>query len=295
LAAATGYGCLLYFSGGANFILFAAAAALFLIASFSSFLLTRDRMHRNIVVILQILAFLGFFYSVKIPVLLSALGILLVFYIMAQQSVLRLSENSLKFRPGALSKAYMKKIFIGFALAAIVLYLPQWDSGTVFVSQKQFQKWYDGFAAVSQRFYAGLDLTASAGTFAEGVIRAQLANNNQFAQLAAGEQEQVVKKGVAEFIANMSKNLGFTLTPEMSLSESVYKYLLTMFTNFKTQFGDSFLAAWAVALFVIVWSVGTIVIWIVSFITYLIFEMFLAFNVVHVAGETRTKEVVEIS
>lgn len=295
LAAAIGYGSVLYFSGGANFTLFAIVAALFLIASFFSFLLSRERKRQGIVALLQILAFLGFFYTVRMPVLLSAFGILVVFYFLAQYGARSISENSLKFKLGPVARAYMKKIFIGFALAAIVLYLPQWNSGNIFVPQPQFQKWYDGFAAVSQRFYTGLDFTASAGTFAESIVRAQLANNSQFRELPASEQNQIVQKGVKELMANMSKNLGFALTPEMPLAESFYRYLLNLFTNFKKQFGDSFLAAWAVALFVIVWSVGTLLMWAVVIATYLFFEIFSAFNVVYISGESRTKEIVQIS
>ena len=295
LAAAIGYGSVLYFSGGANFTLFATVAALFLITGFFSFLLTRERRRQGIVALLQILAFLGFFYTVRIPVLLSAFGILVVFYFLAQYGARSISENNLKFKLGPVARAYMKKIFIGFALAAIVLYLPQWNSGNVFVPQPQFQKWYDGFAAVSQRFYTGLDLGASVGTFAESIVRTQLANNIQFRELPASEQNQLVQKGVKEIIANMSKNLGFTLTPEMPLAESFYRYLLNLFTNFKKQFGDSFLAAWAVALFVIVWSVGTLLMWAVVIATYIFFEIFSAFNVVYISGESRTKEIIELS
>lgn len=295
LAATVGYGCLLYFSGGASFILFAIVAALFLIASFFSSFLAGERNHRNIVALLQILVFLGFFYTIRIPVLLSAFGILVVFYFLAQHGARSIYENSLKFKLGPVARTYMKRLFIGFALAAIVLYLPQWNSGNVFVPQPQFQKWYDGFAAVSRRFYAGIDLTASVGTFAETIVRTQLGTNSQFQALATNLQNEAVQKGVRELMANMSKNLGFTLTPEMPLAESFYRYLLNLLTNFKKQFGDSFLAAWAVALFVIVWSVGTVLIWAVVIVAYIFFEIFLAFNIVHIAGESRTKEIVELS
>lgn len=295
LAAAVGYGSLLYFSGGANFVLFASAAALFLIASFFSFLLDKDRRRQSIVAFAQMFAFLGFFYTVKISALLSAFGILIVFYFLGQHGARAISENNLKFKLGPVARTYMKKIFVGFALAAIVLYLPQWNSGNVFIPQPQFQKWYDGFAAVSERFHIGLDLTASAGVFAESVVRAQLVNNAQFRALSASEQSKIVQKGIGELMANMSKNLGFTLTPEMPLAESFYRYLLSMFTNFKNQFGESFLAAWAVALFVIVWSVGTLMIWAVVAAAYLFFEIFAAFNVIYISGESRTKEIVQLS
>jgi Ca2+/Na+ antiporter len=295
LAAAVGYGSVLYFSGGANFTLFAVVAALFLITGFFSFLLTRETRRQRVVALLQILAFLAFFYSVKMSAILSAFGILVVFYFLAQHGASSISENNLKFRLGLVARAYMKKIFIGFALAAIVLYLPQWNSGNVFVPQPQFQRWYDGFASVSGRFYAGLDLAASVGTFAESIVRGQLDNNSQFRSLPANQQDQLVQKGVAELMTNMSKNLGFTLTPQMPLAESFYRYLLNLFTSFKKQFGDSFLAAWAVALFVIVWSVGTLLIWAVIIATYIFFEIFSAFNIVYISGESRTKEIVQIS
>lgn len=295
LAAAVGYGCLLYFSGAANFILFASAAALFLVMSFFGYLFTADRNRRLISAAAQIFAFLIFFYSVKISALLSALGILVVFYLFAQHSARVISDNSIKFKFGSVARAYMKKLFLGFALAAIVLYLPQWNAGNIFVPQPKFQQWYDGFASLSQKFYVGVDFTASVGTFAESIVNAQLSTNSQFHALPLGQQKDVVRKGVEELMTNMSKNLGFKLTSNMPLSESLYLYLLNLFTNFKNQFGDSFLAVWAVVLFVIVWSTGTLVMGLVVFVAYLLFEFFSAFNIVHMAGETRTKEIVELS
>lgn len=295
LAAAVGYGCLLYFSGAVNFLLFASAAALFMVMSFFSYLFAKDRPHRMISACLQIFAFLIFFYSVKVSALLSALGILVVFYLFAQHGAYAAFENSLKFKFGPVARAYMKKIFVGFALAAIVLYLPQWQSNNVFIPQPKFQQWYDGFASLSQRFYLGVDLTASVGTFAESIVGAQLSTNPQFSALSLNQQKDVLRKGVEELMANMSKNLGFKLTANMSLSESFYRYLVNLFTNFKNQFGDSFLAVWAVVLFVIVWSTGTLLMWLVVLAGYLLFELFSAFNIVHIGGESRIKEIVELS
>jgi hypothetical protein len=295
LAAALGYGCLLYFSGGVNFILFASAAALFLVMSFFSHLFARERRHRMASACLQIFAFLVFFYSVEMPALLSALGILVVFYLFAQYSANSVFENSLKFKFGSVARAYMKKIFIGFALAAIVLYLPQWNSNNVFIPQPKFQQWYDGLASLSQKFYVGVDLTASVGTFAESIVGAQLSTNSQFRALPLAQQKDVLQKGVQELMINMSKSLGFKLTADMSLSESFYRYLVNLFASFKNQFGGSFLAVWAVVLFVIVWSTGTLLMWLVVLAGYLLFELFSAFNIVHMGGETRTKEIVELS
>jgi hypothetical protein len=295
LAAAVGYGCLLYFSGGVNFILFASAAALFLVMSFFGYLFTADRKRRLISAFLQIFAFLIFFYSVKISVLLSAFGILAIFYLFANHSAHVISENSIKFKFGSIARAYMKKIFVGFALAAIVLYLPQWNSSNIFIPQPKFQQWYDGLASLTQKFYMGVDLTASVGTFAESIVGAQLATNGQFKALPMSQQKDVVRKGVEELMTNMSKNLGFKLTADMSLSQSFYLYLSNLFLSFKEQFGGSFLAVWAVVLFVIIWSTGALLMWLVVLMGYLFFELFSAFNIIHMAGESRTKEIVELS
>lgn len=295
LAAAAGYLCLLYFSGGANLIVFAAVAALFLITSFFSFLFARGHRRRRIVAILQMLAFLAFFYAVKPTALLSALGVLIIAYFWATYGAYLILDNSLKFRLGLVARVYMKRLFIGFALAAILLYLPQWNSGNVFIPQPKFQKWYDGFASISQRFYTGADLKANVGVFAENIARTQLSTNSQFRSLPAKDQEQIVQKSARELIANTSKSLGISLGPEMPLAEAFYKYLVNFLTGLKTQFGDSFLAAWAVALFVIVLSIGTLMIWAVVVLTYLLFEFFAAFNIVHIAGEASTKEIVELS
>jgi len=295
LAGAVGYGCLLYFSGGVNFLLFAVTAACFLLASFFSFLFARDRRRRMIAAFLQILAFLAFFYAAGFGVLCSAFGILVVFYFLAGRRADALAENSLKFKLGPLARAYMKKIFLGFAVAAIILYLPQWNSGTIFVPQPQFQRWYEGFANIGEKFHAGINFRSSVGAFAENIVRVQLSTNPQFDQLPAAEKEKVVRKAVQEMVSNTGKNAGIALTADMPLAEAFYRYLFNLFSSFKTQFGDSFLAAWAVALFVIVWSVGSLVIWLVVAAAYLLFELFAAFNLVHIAGEACTKEVIQLS
>lgn len=295
LAAAAGYSCLLYFAGDIKLSFFVAIVAIFLMASFFTFLLAPGQRRRAISALPQILAFLAFFYATTPAVILSAFGVLVIFYSLAIQGTNAEMENSIKFRLFSLARGYMKKVFIGFALAAILLYLPQWDGGNVFVPQERFRQWYEGFANFSQSFYPRADLKADVGAFAEDIARSQLATNEQFNSLSAREQDMVVQRASQELISNTSKSIGLPLVPEMPLVDAFYEYILNFLNSLKTQFGDSFVAAWAVTLFVIVFSLGTLMIWALSIVSYLFFELLSAFNVVHTAGEPKTKEIVELS
>jgi hypothetical protein len=295
LAAALGYSCLLYFAGGINFILFLVLAALFLLASFFAFLLTPDPRRRLVVAFLQMLAFLVFFYAVKPSTIAAAALILAVFYFMGSRESRGLAENSLKFRMRPVARAYMKKIFLGLAIAVIILYLPQGSSGNVFVSRERFQQWYNGTTELVERFYSGIDLGSSVGAFTEDIVRAQVSFDPQFQALPPDLQEEAIRQGARELVSSTARDIGFVLTPEMPLAEAFYKYLLERFTEFREQFGQSFTVVWGVALFAIVWSLGTVFIWIVIGFALIVYELLAALNIVRVVGETRTKEIVQLS
>lgn len=295
LAGIIGYSCLLYLSGGVNFVLFVVLAALFLLASFFSFLLAWDPRRRAVVALLQALAFLGFFYAVNPSALAAAFLILVVFYFMGSRESRLLAENSVKFHLRPVARAYMKKLFLGLAIAVIILYLPQGSSGNVFISRERFQQWYNGTAELVQRFYSGIDLDSSVGAFTEDIVRRQVSFDPQFQALPADQREEAIRQGARELVSSTARDIGFVLTPEMPLAEAFYKYLMERFVDFQEQFGQSFLVVWGVALFAIVWSLGTIFIWLVIGAAFIIYELLAALNIVRVVGETRTKEIVELT
>ena len=68
-----------------------------------------------------------------------------------------------------------------------------------------------------------------------------------------------------------------------------------IYTRFREQFGQSFVAVWGAALFAIAWSLGSLFVWASLGIGYLIYEILAALGVVRIAGETRTKEVLELA
>ena len=73
------------------------------------------------------------------------------------------------------------------SLAAIILSLPHLSSDKAFVSQAQFERWYDSATTAAGWFHLGIDFKGSVGAFAENIARVQLAANPQFQALPSAE------------------------------------------------------------------------------------------------------------
>ena len=294
-AAALGYACAGYFVGTAGLTTLGIALAAFLIFGFFDFLLSSGFGRRMGLLAIQAVAFLGWFAAGRTPAVLgSAAAALIVFFFIADRAAAAALENGLKFRLWPVARAYMKKIFIGLSLAAIILYVPLWQSDGALIPEGQFTSWYQNFAGFANRFYTNLDFKNSVGSFAQSIARMELSNNDQFKALSAGAQDTAISFAGNALVTSAAKSIGFSLTPDTPLADAFYKYFMSMLEKFRTQLGDSFIAAWAIGVFVIVWSIGTIFVWFVILAAYVFYELFSALSVLHLAGETRTKEVVEL-
>jgi hypothetical protein len=123
----------------------------------------------------------------------------------------------------------------------------------------------------------------------------KLENNADYKNLSPAAQEKAMSEARVEMVKNLGKILDLEITGGESLSSVFYRYSKDIFTGWQEKFGSGFAIAWGIAMFVILKGFGTIFFAVAALVSFVIYELLLAFNVIHVRGENKSQETVDYS
>lgn len=269
------------------------AAGIFLIFSVLQSFFTKNFARRFLVLLLQGFAAFLFFsdYNYRFLSVSAALFLILPFF----GEILARSElgNAMEIKFLKAARPVLAKWTTALIAISIILYLPQWDAEKSFVSRSGFQGFYDWAAGLAGSIYPDIKFGSSFGELASDFAELQLKKDPAFKNLSPFAQEQILQETARSATEGLSETLGFPIESESSVSDTLYNLLIALFKGWHAKFGDFFLWGWGLAVFFIVRGLGTIFYWAISLLAFMIYQMLLASNFVHIVGETRTKEVIE--
>ncbi len=279
--------------GAVNYALLLLGVTVFSVLSVLSMLLTKELAHRLWIIILEVVALLGLFYTYNLKILgiVAALTFLLMFCgdVFGRREL----DNVLEISFFRTTRPVLKKLTTALLLMFVILYLPQLNENTMFVSEANFQKFYDWVAASVANFYPEINPSTSFEKFAEGIARVELKNNPTFENLAAADQDSAIVQTAGDLVKNLGKSLGVTITGDELTSDVLYNVIIKFLNSWRDRFGSFFDIGWVLVVFIVLRILGVIFYLIVGLISFLVYEMLLASNFMHVLGETRTHEVLE--
>ncbi len=282
-----------FLAGTMDYLLLLVVITAFSVLSVLSVLLTKGFEHRFWIIILEVAALLSLFYNYNLKLLGVAAALFFVFILWGDLLGRRELDNVLEVNFFRTTKPILKKLTTAFLLLFIVLYLPQLNEKTMFVSEANFRKFYDWAAGSVANFYPEINFSTSFEKFAEGIVRVELKDNPTFKNLVAANQELAVQQATGDLVKNLSKNLDMTIASDELTSDVFYNVIIKFLNNWRSRFGNFFDIGWAILVFLALRALGVIFYLIAGFISFLVYEVLLASNFIHILGETRTHEIIE--
>ncbi|RJQ28442.1 hypothetical protein C4571_03665 [Candidatus Parcubacteria bacterium] len=294
-AAALGYVYSLYLQNKATPLVFGSVIAVFGIFSALQVFLTKNFARRFSILVLEAFVFIPFFFDYSFELLVAVVFFFLVFATLGEVASRRAMDNSLQVRFLAVARPVLTRLTTGIVLILILLYIPQWNPESIFLSENAFQGFFDSAAGGANKFYPEVMFSGSFKELAESLARLQLAGTSVFLSLSPASQEQVVRQTASQIIESVSKNLGVEVSGGESTSKIFYNLIIATLRGFHDRFGQWFLVGWAVAVFFVARGFGTIFYWAVGLCAFIVYELLLAIDFIRITGESRTHEVVEFT
>lgn len=292
-ALAAGYAYSIYLNSALSLPALLAALGVFSVFATLQIFFTKELGRRFLVVILETIAFLAPFYEYDFRLLGAAAVTILIFYFWGTVSARKELENGLKIKFFRASRALLGKLVTALTLALVILYLQNWDQKDLFVSEKTFQSFFAWSADFSGKLYPELTLNSSFDKFAESVTKTQLREDPAFQALTPAAQKTALEQAARQASKGFAEKLGVVVLPDESLGSVVYDVILNTLGGWRDKFQGIFTALWIIAVFLILKGIGSIFSFLVGLVSFLIYQILLASDFAHVAGEAVTKEVIE--
>ena len=282
-----------FLAGSESATFFLCGLGIFLICATLQVIFTDSLLRRLSMIAIEIIAFLIFFYkNMDFSYLAAAALILYIFYVWGTVAGRRELTNGVRIRFMRIARVFLGKMITGLAIVLLIFYVPHWNSKNVFLPEDQFQMFYTSGANIARGLYSQFNLTSSVAMFAEGLVKMQFESKPEFNTLPPGNQQTAIANATPQVIKNMSDRLGITLTPEESMEKAVYDAIMNTLTDWQTRLGAQFMLIWLIAVFFILRSLGLLYGLLIAFISLMIYEIFLAADIVRVVSEPVSKEVI---
>ncbi len=283
------YACRNFLENGAV-LNFAIAIFPFLILSSLEVILTDSLFRRFCIIVIETVALSSFFYAYPKTYLFSASSIFLVLLIWGEISSRSEILNSLEIKFIKFTAPLFKKMITALILFTIILYVPQWDNKSVFISQRTFGGvfvWTTGFI---HNFYPEINFDSTVDDLAKEITHYQLAGTHPYEDLPAAVQENLLKQFQIQIDDQLKKFLGGDLTGKEKVGDVVYKLILNSLNSWRERFGSWFVITWIASVFLAARLIGTVIWWLSALISLLIYQLLVALNFIAIRGESTTKE-----
>jgi len=321
-AGAFGYFFSRYLAGGFSFWFAFGALLLWGALSVLGGFLEKDISHRFLVLFLESVALIAFFYTYAWQAL--AIAFILVFpcLLWGYFSVRRELRNTIEVRFFIASGKVVGKVITATVVFMVVMFASLANmNGNFFISQSSFNIIFGWSAGFVNNFYPNLKFDGTFGDFAQDVALMQVKNDPAFGALMPDEQSAVLTQSAGQIAsafssapvtipaapANASSTapasfvaLTAPVTPAISatLAEPTnnvfYTYLAALTAKLQDKFGTAFIGIWALGLFLILRSIGIIVVWIAQFVSLIFYELLLALGFMKISEQPATKEIIEL-
>lgn len=279
-----------------NGILFASALTSFM-AFFSLLPLFVNNWAKLInMMVLGLAAIASFFYNqlFKNPeMFLTGLILLFLFFLYAVLSQRKEYNNMLNIKPRRLIKIFISKILGGFLFIVLMIFYLNTITPAKFVIDKtQFDSFVNFFAKTTGFFWPGVNFKIPVSDIFSGISGILFSFNPAFEKLPAAVQSSLIKETAAGSVNSISSFLRIKINPQTNVPEILYQILKENFDLLDQQFKFAIYAFVLVFLFFILKNLIRPFIWLIAFLTFLLYEFLISVSFISVIYESRSKEIV---
>ncbi|MGB7958060.1 MAG: hypothetical protein WCF77_04460 [Minisyncoccia bacterium] len=283
----------LFLQGTWPFIVPVCAFLILTVATAMEALLEGSLKRRIEILILEAVVLLVPFYATDVRLLATCAVIVLIFFLIGYLQSRSELDHGTTVRFFRSTHGVTAKTVTAMLLVAIILYLPMASAGKFFIGEPEFGAFFDWAAGLIGNFYPAISFTGSLDDFAQSVAKNELAGAATFTALSPANQSAAILAGTGQIEENLSKSLGVTLSSSSPMSDVAYAAIKNMLQSWSVRFSIWFLAGWALAVFLILRSVGVLVVWVSQFLTMIVYEMLLSSGAIRIVEQPQTKEVIE--
>ena len=285
---------LLHGNGGTLFFI---ALLTFSTASIMQMFLARSFTRRFIIMTLEIIVLLANFWneaSLNYLGFAGAAALLLLAW--GELSARHELENSLSIRFARASHLHLKKFASALSILAVMLFIPKLSTAPLFVSQESFQNFFDVTAGLLNRVYPEFAFNSTVGDFTKSLVRYQAGKSSpDFNKLSPAAQDAFIAGQLPQVEASLGQALGEKLNPTEPVSAALRDYIIRMLKGWQDNAPQIFMVVWAVVMFFVIRSIGSIFNFAAIFVAFVAYELLLAFNFIHISAESRAHEFVHYS
>jgi hypothetical protein len=275
------------------FLLFAALSAL-------QVFLQKKANRRTLVILGETLAFGVWFAYVNPQLLALALAVMFVLLLwgyIRSRSELAYTTEIRFFRA---TRHAASKAATAVLVAMILFYLAIMGTGNagtgnggLFVSEATFQPFYDWAATTINNIYPGIFLGGSFNTFAQSVVQQDLQNNPDYQKLKPAQQASTTVSATNDFTQSFARRLGIPITSSTMTSDVFYGSIVATMNSARDKLQTWFFVGWAIVVFLILRSIGIVVVWIAQLLALILYEILLASGFMKIVEHPDVKEEVE--
>ncbi len=284
-----GYACNVFLQTGAV-LDFAISIFPFLIITALETVLIKSLGRRFLILLIETIILLLFFWEDPVIYLLSAGGIFLIFSLWGEISSRTEIINSIEVNFLKFSAPVFKKTITGLILFTIIIYVPNWNDENVFISPQAYGGVFVWTTGIAHGFYPEINFNSTINDLAKEITRYQLTNSPSYKTLPEGAQTAVLNAALPEVTSKLKQIFGDNLTGTEEINFVTYKLILNSLNRWRVDFGTWFIIAWIAVVFLASRSIGALVWWIAALFSLLIYEILIAVNFIAIRGETVTKE-----
>lgn len=288
-----GYFLKLYFLGGdLNFFwLSLGSLSVYLIVFIFQSLFIKNLKRINLIIFLESAALLVGFYDKFNRTILAGAFIVFLFLLWGNYNGVRQLRDTIKVNFWRLSKAILPKAIAAAALFGSVVYMSV-NGDDFFLSRTAFDEILKPSILIIQKFIPDFNFSLSINELAIILAEKQISEAPQAQFLPKSVKTQLAAQSAKELENKFSSILGAPIDSKLKISETIYETLKNKFLNLPENIKYLVLLAAGMIIFLTVESFALPFRLLISFIGFIIYEIFLAAGFATIILEGKNKEII---
>lgn len=301
IAAAAGlsYLYLEYLERSAPFWQLLALGAILALLNTTGFILTKSRTRRAAVLALETAGLLSFFvvYHGLKPLYIASMALAVFFFLYwGERGSRNEMENALKFKFFRSVRPMLGKFVSALVLLGVLLSLPRIEADPNFFVGKSIGDVSSWTVELAQKFYPDFKRDDTLHDLAKRLAERELEKRDpRFAALDPAMRAALLNKAADEIIKNIKAQTGANMENDGTLESALNQFIATTLTGWYQKSPTAFLFGWAVLLFFVFRGFGAIASVGIAALAFLLYQLLLAADVIHIIGESRMHESIEYS
>src|SRR3990167_3943412 len=280
-------------TGGINYLVFSSVALIFFLSVFflQAFFI-KSALMANLAILFECLVLASIFYDrIGSEAFLISAGLAFLFLVWANYSGGKELRNMIKINFWRVSKMVLPKAFAAAALFASVALIGLPNS-EFFISKENFQKIFVPSATMAKRFFPDFDPALSINEIAVRMAERELEQTSQSQFLPKSTKTQLINQSVNEFENKISGWAGSSINTKANLTEAIYELIKNEYLSLPEKDRQLVLVGAIIFIFLMIEGFSLPIRIAVTFLAYIIYEILIAFGVVAVMLEGKSREIV---